>query len=163
MTNVIDKLMERGYNAGAATWAAEQIQIGNGTLDQYLFDALNLRLVAKRNAEHDGYTGQEPKKEEPATRVVSTRVRPGGAYANYLAYGHIKADGTFQRAGYPKDVFKPIYGESWGKRGGAQYEYEVSFNVPAKFPYHIVKVYSKTAVQHASIEILFTPNSGNAS
>jgi len=153
---MMDQLMERGYNEGAARWIAEQIEAGNGTLDQYLFSALDLRKVEKRNAEHKGYTGREPK-EEPETVVVSTKVRPAGSYSNYIAYGHVKADGSFQREGYPKDILKPVYGESWGKRGGNQYEYEITLNVPTRFPFYIVQVYNQSAVQNKSIKVLFSP------
>jgi len=159
MSSTIEQLKERGFNDGAAQWIEEQIANGNGTLEQYLFTALNLNYVAKKNAEHEGYTGQE-RQENPSVVVVTTRVRPNGSFSNYLAYGHIKPDGSFARVGYPKDVIKPTYGETWGKKGGNQYEYEVSFNVPARFPFWIVKVYNKSAVQNKSIEVLFAPGSG---
>lgn len=155
MATITEKLMEQGYNQGAATWASEQIALGNGTLDQYLFQTANRRWLGAKNQEYASYTGQSASTTQ--TTTITTRVRPNGSFSNYLAYGHIKTDGSFVRVGYPKDVLKPRYGESWGKQGGAQYEYEVSFDVPQKFPFAIVKVYKRSAVQHDSIEILYTP------
>lgn len=92
-----------------------------------------------------------------STTKITTIVRPNGSYSNYLAYGHLQKDGTFKRVGYPKQVLKPTYGQSWGRQGQRQYEYEASFDVPADFEFAIVKVYNKSAVQNASYEILFRP------
>jgi hypothetical protein len=150
----LQRLMNKGYNAGAARWIMSQIEAGNGTLDQYLFDALDLRFVSAKNAEHADF---QPSSDTPAATTLTVRVRPNGSFANYLAYGHIKEDGSFVRTGYPKDVLKPRYGDSWGKRGGNQYEYEISFDVPATFPFSIVKVYNQSAVQSKSVEVLYTP------
>jgi len=49
---MIEQLKAAGYSESAAEWIAEQIADGNGTLDKWLFRALNLNYVAKINAEH---------------------------------------------------------------------------------------------------------------
>lgn len=88
--------------------------------------------------------------------TITTIVRPNGSFSNYLAYGTIQ-DGKFTRVGYPKDVLKPRYGESSGKRGGNQYEYEISFDVPSDFGYSIVQIYNPSAVQKKSFTVLYSP------
>jgi hypothetical protein len=72
---------------------------------------------------------------------VTARIRPNGSYSNYLAYGTFDDKMNFKRVGYPKDIFKPIYGQHWGdNRNHASYEYEVSFDVPDNFPYVIAQI-----------------------
>ena len=53
----IDGLRAAGYNLGAATWIAEQIAAGKGTLDQWVFSTINLKRLKALNEEHADYTG----------------------------------------------------------------------------------------------------------
>jgi hypothetical protein len=156
---MIDQLKERGYNEGAARYIVDQIKAGHGTLDQWLFSALNLNKVKKLNEEHVDYAAKAAQEVTRAatSTTVSATVRPNGSFSNYLAIGHVTESGEFKRAGYPKDYLKPQYGGSSGKRGGNQYEYDVSFQVPAEFPFYIVQVYNASAVQNKSFKVLYTP------
>lgn len=156
---MIQQLTDKGYNEGAARYIADQIAAGQGTLDQWLFSALNLNKVAKLNEQYADYAAKAEQEADRAatSTTVSATVRPNGSFSNYLAIGHVTDEGTFKRAGYPRDYLKPQYGESSGKRGGNQYEYEVSFHVPVEFPFYIVQVYNESAVQGKSFKVLYTP------
>lgn len=49
---MIEQLMSKGLNEGAAKWVANQIESGNGTLGKWLFRLLDLRKVGALNSEH---------------------------------------------------------------------------------------------------------------
>lgn len=155
MTPQQERLAAADYNARAIAYIETQIALGNGTLDQWCFSALNLGKLDAINARYADFVAPAVPPEGEMTLTV--RVRPNGSYANYLAYGVMLPSGTFKRHGYPKDILKPTYGERWGKPGGNQYEYEVTFRVPAAFLFVIVKVSDASAVQTARVEVLYTP------
>jgi hypothetical protein len=47
-----DELMDRGYSASAADWILTRIEQRDGSLDFWLFRALDLLYVKKINEEH---------------------------------------------------------------------------------------------------------------
>lgn len=97
----MDELTHWGYNHGASAYIIDQIKIGNGTLDQYTFRALDLRYVAKLNAEHADYRPADmPNDQDIDTSIEFQRWTKGNHDRLYIKKATGFKNRPYQDIGY---------------------------------------------------------------